>query len=161
MMNDRLHRNTQRVISAAAERGLQITVHRFPEGTRTARDAAEAIGCDVRAICKSIVVESDRGPLVVFCSGENRVDMDKVELAAQCTGVRRATADEVKSATGQPIGGTAPFGHPVPLPMLIDRDLLAVEEVWAAAGTPDTVFAIAPRVLASATGAPVADIAAA
>jgi prolyl-tRNA editing enzyme YbaK/EbsC (Cys-tRNA(Pro) deacylase) len=154
------HRSTQRVVAAASERGLEIEVRRFPEGTRTARDAARAIGCDVAAICKSIVLSTDDGPVVVFTSGANRVDMGKVEGLVGRAGVRRANADEVKSATGQSIGGTAPFGHPGSLTMLVDEDLLALQEVWAAAGTPDTVFGVAPQTLVDATGARVADVAA-
>jgi prolyl-tRNA editing enzyme YbaK/EbsC (Cys-tRNA(Pro) deacylase) len=154
-----LHRHHRRLIDAAAERGVDVAVTRFPEGTRTARDAAAAIGCEVAAICKSIVLESDDGPLVVFTSGANRVDYGKVEAALAVTGVRRADAHAARAATGYPIGGTAPFGHPAPVRLLLDRDLLGFDEVWAAAGTPDAVFPIDPRRLAEATGAPVADVA--
>lgn len=153
------HRNTKRVVAAALECGVDVEVRRFPEGTRTAQDAARAIGCDVAAICKSIVLSTDDGPVVVFTSGSNRVDMGKVEALTGRAGVRRANADEVKSATGQSIGGTAPFGHPEPLTMLIDQDFLTLDEIWAAAGTADTVFGVAPQTLVDATGARVADIA--
>lgn len=153
------NRHTQRLVEAAAERGVAVDVTRFPEGTRTAVDAAAAIGCDVAAICKSIVLGSDAGPVVVFTSGANRVDYRKVEAALGVSGVGRADADAAREATGYPIGGTAPFGHPDPVPLLIDGDLLAYDVVWAAAGTPKTVFPIDPRVLAEATGATVADVA--
>jgi prolyl-tRNA editing enzyme YbaK/EbsC (Cys-tRNA(Pro) deacylase) len=154
-----LHPNARRVIAAAAAAGVSIEVRRFPEGTRTAAAAAAAIGCPVEAIVKSIVLHADQGPLIVFTSGRNRVDYAKVEQALSVTGVRRADADEVRAATSFPIGGSAPFGHPAPVPLLMDRDLLALPEIWAAAGTPDTVFPIAPDVLREATGATVADVA--
>lgn len=157
----RLPANTHRVLAAARDAGLDIEVRRFPEGTRTARDAAAAIGCEVAAITKSIVLDSDAGPLVVFTSGANQVDYAKVEEALGISGVRRADADVARAATGYPIGGTAPFGHPAPVPLLLDRDLLEFDEVWAAAGTPDTVFALTPAQLQQTTGARVADVAAA
>ena len=153
------HRNTERVMAAARERGIDLHVQRFPDGTRTAADAARAIGCDVAAICKSIVVATDQGPVLVLTSGANRVDMSKVAAVTGRTRPRRADADEVRAATGQPIGGTAPFGHPTSLPLLVDADLMVLEEVWAAAGTPDTVFPILPSRLVAATDARVADIA--
>jgi prolyl-tRNA editing enzyme YbaK/EbsC (Cys-tRNA(Pro) deacylase) len=154
-----LHPNARRVIAAAAAQGVAVEVARFPEGTRTAADAAAAIGCPVDAIVKSIVLHADQGPLIVFTSGGNRVDYAKVEQALGVTGVRRANADEVRAATSFPIGGSAPFGHPAPLPLLLDRDLLGFPEVWAAAGTPDTVFPISPDALLASTGAEVADVA--
>lgn len=154
-----VHRNTRRVVAAAAGHGLEIEVTRFPAGTRTAADAAAAIGCDVAQIVKSIVLSSDDGPLIVFTSGRNRVDYGKVAEASGYGGVRRADAEEARAATGYPIGGTAPFGHPETVLTLMDRDLLDYPEVWAAAGTPDTVFPIAPRVLLDATDARVTDVA--
>jgi prolyl-tRNA editing enzyme YbaK/EbsC (Cys-tRNA(Pro) deacylase) len=154
-----LHPNSRRVVEAAAAVGVSVAVTRFPAGTRTAADAAAAIACEVGAIVKSIVLSSDAGPLVVLTSGGNRVAYAKVEAELGVTGVRRAAAEEARAATGYPIGGTAPVGHPEPVPMLIDRDLLAYEEVWAAAGTPDTVFPLSPDQLVAMTGAPVADVA--
>jgi prolyl-tRNA editing enzyme YbaK/EbsC (Cys-tRNA(Pro) deacylase) len=154
-----LHPNARRVIEAAAARGVTVEVTRFPEGTRTAADAAEAIGCDVAAIAKSIVLDSDDGPVLVLTSGANRVDYTKVAAATGRNGIRRADAEAARAATGYPIGGTAPFGHPSPLPILFDRDLLELAEVWAAAGTPDTVFPVAPAALRRATDAQVADVA--
>ncbi|WP_108665185.1 YbaK/EbsC family protein [Euzebya rosea] len=150
---------TARVIAAAAAEGLDIAVTTFPEGTRTAADAAAAIGCDVAAIVKSIVMHDDVGPLLVLVSGRHRVDAGKVEAELGGGVVRRATADEARAATGYAIGGTAPFGHPAPLRMLLDRDLLQFEEVWAAAGTPDTVFPLTPQQLMAATGVEPADVA--
>lgn len=154
-----LHRNSRRVMDAAAAAGLAIEIHRFPEGTRTAQDAATAIGCPVGAIAKTIVLSSSVGPLLVLTSGANRVSYNAVAHALGVSGVRRADADEARAATGYPIGGTAPWGHPQPLTILCDEDLLAYDTVWAAGGTPDTVFPIAPDELLRITGARVAGVA--
>jgi prolyl-tRNA editing enzyme YbaK/EbsC (Cys-tRNA(Pro) deacylase) len=155
-----LHRNSVRVIDAAAGHGLVLAVRHFPQGARTAEDAAHAIGCPVGAIVKSLVLGSDTGPFMVLTSGDNRVSYGKVEAATGRTGVRRCDADTVRAATSYPVGGVAPFGHPEPLPTLIDRDLLSFDEVWAAAGTPHAVFPIAPAALVAAAGATPADVAA-
>jgi Cys-tRNA(Pro) deacylase len=155
-----VHRNTERVIDAGRRAGLTVDVTRFPDGTRTAADAARAIGCELGAIVKSLVLDTDDGPVLVLTSGANRADETKVARALGRTGVHRADADSARAATGYPIGGTAPFGHPQPLPTLLDQDLLSHETIWAAAGTPDTVFPITPRDLLSTTGAQVTDIAA-
>lgn len=159
MTDEALHANTQRVIAAAAAAGLAIEVRRFPEGTRTADDAARAIGCEVAAIAKSIVLDSDSGPVLVLTSGSNRVDYDKVAAALGTAGVKRADADQARAATSFPIGGTAPWGHPAPLPVLCDEDLLTFVHVWAAGGTPDTVFEITPADLLRIAGATAADVA--
>ncbi|MEE8602419.1 YbaK/EbsC family protein [Euzebya tangerina] len=150
---------THRVIDAAAELGLELSVQRFPEGTRTAQDAADAIGCGVAAIAKSIVVASDQGAVLVLTSGANLVDFPRVEAAAGVTGVRRASAEEARAATGYAIGGTAPFGLATAMRILADRDLMLFDEVWVAAGTPDTVFPLEPRELITGAGATVADVA--
>jgi len=155
-----LHRNSRRVVEAGAAAGVEVVVVRFPGGTRTAQDAAAAIGCDVAAIVKSLVLASDRGPVLALVSGANRADYGKVAAALGLARVDRADAEAARAATGFPIGGTAPFGHPVPLPTVLDADLLALATVWAAAGTPDTVFAVPPATLLAATGAVPADIAA-
>lgn len=154
-----LHRNNVRALDAARAHGLDLDVTRFPADTRTAQDAAAAIGCDVGAIVKSLVLDSDDGPFMVMTSGANRVSYGKVEVATGRSGVRRAGADAVRAATSYPVGGVSPFGHPAPLAMVIDRDLLAYGEVWAAAGTPDSVFPVGPQALVDATGAVVADVA--
>lgn len=152
------HRNTERVLAAGREAGLAMEVLRYPEGTRTAQDAATAIGCEVGAIVKSLVLSSASGPLVVLTSGANQVDMGRVAQALGVTGVGRADADAARAATGYPIGGTPPLGHVTQVPVLFDADLLKYETVWAAAGTPDTVFAAAPADLASAAGATIQDV---
>jgi prolyl-tRNA editing enzyme YbaK/EbsC (Cys-tRNA(Pro) deacylase) len=149
---------SQRVIDAAAALGLTLEIHRFPEGTRTAADAAAAIGCHLGAIAKSIVLAADGKPVLVLTSGANRVDVDKVAAALGVENVGKADAAAAREATGYAIGGTAPFGHPQAVPMLFDEDLLNYDVVWAAGGTPDTVFPITPADLLRTTGAVIADV---
>jgi prolyl-tRNA editing enzyme YbaK/EbsC (Cys-tRNA(Pro) deacylase) len=125
----------------------------FPSGTRTAQDAAAAIGCDVAQICKSLVfrlVEGDR-PLLVITSGANRVDEEAVGALAGGR-LEKAGAAFVREHAGAAIGGVPPFGHPRPIETLVDEDLLGFAVVWAAAGTPTTVFPIAPAELVAKTG---------
>lgn len=137
-----------------------VEIRRYPAGTRTAADAAAAIGCDVAQIVKSLVFAADGEPVLVLTSGANRVDVDRVAELLGAARVTKADADLVRSATGFAIGGTPPFGHPAPLPTLVDRDLLDHEIVWAAAGTPDSVFPLAPDVVVVRSGGTVADVAA-
>jgi prolyl-tRNA editing enzyme YbaK/EbsC (Cys-tRNA(Pro) deacylase) len=150
--------STQRVLDAARERGLAIVVRHFPEGTRTAQEAARAVGTSLGQIVKSMVFVADGKPVLVLTSGPNRVDAAKVAQHLGANQVRRASADEVRAATGFAIGGVPPFGHNQPLTVLFDRDLLQFETIWAAAGTPNAVFPIEPQRLAEASGAVVADI---
>ena len=153
-----VHPSTQRVLEAARKLGLAIQVRHFPEGTRTAQEAAQAVGASLGQIAKSMVFLADGKPVLVLTSGPNRVDTAKVAQHLGASQVRRASADEVRSATGFAIGGVPPFGHIRPLTVLFDRDLLQFETVWGAAGTPNAVFAIQPQRLADASGAVVADI---
>jgi prolyl-tRNA editing enzyme YbaK/EbsC (Cys-tRNA(Pro) deacylase) len=133
-------------------------VREYPEGTRTADDAAQAIGCEAGAIVKSLVFVVDGvGPVLALTSGAHRVD--ERALGDHFGGTaRRANPEEARTATGYAIGGTPPFGHPVPVPTLCDPALLRYDEVWAAAGTPSTVFPIAPARLVELTGAAVVDV---
>ena len=147
-----------RFLEAARVLGHEVEVRRFPEGTHTAADAARAIGCDLAQIVKSLVFVADGRPLLALTSGVNRVDTQKLRALAGAASLRRANADEVRSATGFPIGGTPPFGHPEPIATLIDEDLMRHDEVWAGAGGPDAVFGIAPEELRTATGGRVADL---
>ncbi len=142
---------------AARVLGHDLDVRRFPQGTRTAGDAARAIGCDVGQIVKSLVFTADGRAVLALTSGANRVDPAALAASAGASSVRMANADEVRAATGFAIGGTPPFGHPAPLPTFLDPDLLGYGEIWAAAGTPDAVFRTTPDELLSATGATVAD----
>ena len=142
---------------AAARLGLALDVRRFPEGTRTAEAAALAVGCDVGQIVKSLVFVGDGVPFLALTSGRNRADPARLAGLLGVEHVRRADAEEARAATGFAIGGTPPFGHRRPLPVLVDRDLLGYEELWAAAGTPDAVFPIRPDQLLRASGGTVAD----
>jgi len=154
-----VHANIQRVSAHAAEHDVLIAVRRFAATTRTADDAAAQIGCDVAAIVKSLVFLADGAPLVVLCSGADRVDVEKLRIAAAAGTVRRATADEAKAATGFPIGGVAPFGHLTSCVVFADAKLLRHPTVWAAAGLPDAVFEITPDALIRASAARVAEVA--
>lgn len=142
----------------AAERGVPIAVRRFPATTRTAQDAAREIGCTVGEIVKSLVFLADGAPVVVLCSGADRVDESKLRSALGAAGVRRATADEAKAATGYAIGGVPPFAHASELRVVVDRGLEEFATVWAAAGLPDAVFPIAPADLVRLAGATEADV---
>ncbi len=147
-----MHANVQRVVEAAAIEGLDITPTEFPEGTRTAEDAANAIGCTVGQIVKSLVFTIDDEPVLALVSGSNRLDEDKLAVAFEGGEVGRADADLVKSSTGYSIGGVPPFGHTTPLRTVVDEDLLAFDEIWAAAGTPRDVFPLRPADLLRVTG---------
>jgi Cys-tRNA(Pro) deacylase len=154
-----LHRNARRVVEAASALGLAIEVHEFPDGTRTAEDAARAIGVEVGQIVKSLVFLADGAPVVALVSGSNQLDEKKLAVAAGASSTGRATAEQVREATGFPVGGVPPVGHATPLPIYVDEDLLTYGEVWAAAGTPHLNFAIAPSDLARVTGDRVRDLA--
>jgi Cys-tRNA(Pro) deacylase len=157
-VTDELPRAAEAVVAAGRSLGLKLDVREFPEGTRTAADAARAIGCQVDQIVKSLVFMADTDPVLVLTSGGNRVDVVKVGRRQGATAVRKADAAEVRAATGYAIGGTPPFGHARDLPVLVDRHLASFEEVWAAAGTPRHVFPITPADLLRATGGQIADI---
>ena len=149
-----------RFLEAARVEGLEVDVRRFPEGTKTAEDAARAVGCDVAQIVKSLVFTADDGsPLLALTSGRHRVDTVALAAAAGVPSVRRATPEEARAATGYAVGGTPPFGHPSPVRTFIDPELLRHDAVWAAAGTPDSVFAVAPDRLRALTHATEADFA--
>ena len=152
------HANIARVRARAAQQGIAIAVTRFPASTHTAQDAAREIGCSVAEIVKSLVFLADGAPVVVLCSGADRVDETKLRAALGATGVRRATADEAKFATGYAIGGVPPFAHAVDLRVVVDDGLLAFATVWAAAGLPDAVFPIAPAALVRLSNAIEADV---
>jgi prolyl-tRNA editing enzyme YbaK/EbsC (Cys-tRNA(Pro) deacylase) len=153
-----MHPNLARVTDAARAAGVEISVERFPERTRTAADAARAVGCEVGQIVKSLVFMADDRPIVALVSGANRVDLARLARATGAAVARRADGDEARAATGFAIGGVPPFGHAAQVSVLVDRDLLAYDRVWAAAGLPDAVFAITPAELVGASGGDVADI---
>lgn len=151
-------RSVERVAEALRTAGLPAEIRMFDQETRTAEQAARAVGCDVGQIVKSLVFMAADRPVLVLCSGANRVDTSR--LAALCGGpVRQATAEEAREATGFAIGGIPPLGHDRPLETLLDETLLAYPVVWAAAGSPRAVFPVEPARLAEATRATVARLA--
>ena len=140
---------------ATSETGL--AVKEFPAGTRTAVDAARAVGCEVGQIVKSLVFIAAGAPVVALVSGANKVDEKRLAVVAG-EPVHKADAETARSATGYSIGGVPPFGHATEIPVFIDRDLLGYEVVWAAAGRPDSVFEIAPQRLRELSNATVVDL---
>lgn len=164
-----MHPSAQKVADAAQELGLDVEIVEFEQTTRTAQDAADAIGqhpsgigCQVAQIVKSLLFVVDGQPVIALVSGANRLDERKL-AALRGVGrkkVKRADADTAKAATGFSIGGVPPFGHESILPVYVDQDLTGFDVAWAAAGTPYAVFAITPDDLVRASGGTVADLAA-
>ncbi len=152
--------SAQRFSQEASRRGLAIEVERFPEGTKTARQAAEAVGCEVSAIVKSLVFMVDDQPVIALVPGDRRLNPARLADATAGEKVRRADLDEVRQATGYAPGGTPPFGHSRPLTVLADTCLRRHEWVWAAAGRPDAVFRVALDDLVAAAGATWAELSA-
>ena len=140
-----------------ADSGTGVAVRRFPEGTRTAVDAARAVGCELGQIVKSLVFVAAGQPVIALVSGPNRLDEARLGALAG-EPVSKADADAVREATGYAIGGVPPFGHRTEVPVFMDRDLMAYGAVWAAAGRPDSVFEIAPERLQELSRAVVADL---
>jgi prolyl-tRNA editing enzyme YbaK/EbsC (Cys-tRNA(Pro) deacylase) len=140
-----------RVTAVLRAEGVEAEIREFPEGTRTAPEAAAAVGCEVRQICKSLVLRVGEEPLLVIASGANRVDEARF-------GATKADAAYVRETTGFAIGGVPPVGHDHAIDTVIDEDLLGYDVVWAAAGTPRAVFAIAPGALVEASGGRVARV---
>ena len=153
-----VHPNTLRVIAAAREAGLEITTRRFPEGTKTAADAAAAIGVCVGQIVKSLVFGVDSEIVMALVSGSNQLDEKKLAVAAGGAKCSRVDADAVRAATGYPIGGVPPFGHSTQLRVFVDPDLLQYDEVWAAAGTWNDNFGADPNDIVRVAGGVVADL---
>ncbi len=154
-----MHPNVVRVTDAARAAGLEIHVQRFPDGTRTAAEAAFAVGCEVAQIIKSLVFIADEAPILALVSGANRVDLAKLADVLGSATARRADGDEARAATGYAIGGVPPFGHARPITVVVDRDLLVHDRLWAAAGLPDAVFSISPDDLRRISAGTVADLA--
>lgn len=155
-MNIRLS-SVDRVRASLREAGIPVEVREFPDSTRTAAEAAAAIGTHTGQIVKSLVFLADHRPVLALMSGVNRLD---TEALSRLTGtpIHRADAEAVRGATGYAIGGVPPAGFPEPLQTYIDRDLLAYDQIWAAAGTPHHVFALSPSQLLALTGGTVADL---
>jgi prolyl-tRNA editing enzyme YbaK/EbsC (Cys-tRNA(Pro) deacylase) len=158
-MSEPLSPSAQKVQEALAKMGLSLQVVELPGSTRTAVEAAQAIGCQVGQIVKSLVFKAKRSgrPLLVAASGPNRVDERKIEaLIAEPLG--KADAEFVRQRTGFVIGGVPPVGHSEQLETFIDQDLMQYDEIWAAAGTPHAVFRLSPADLVKMTGGRVIDL---
>ena len=152
-MADKPKSSVERVRQALTAFGLDDRVVELAQTTRTAQDAAKAVGCEVGQIAKSLVFkgkESGR-PYLVIASGKNRVNEKKI-AAVVSEPVKMGDPDFVRQTTGFAIGGVAPMGHTTPLTILIDQDLGSYEVIWAAAGTPRAVFELTPDQLTAMTG---------
>jgi prolyl-tRNA editing enzyme YbaK/EbsC (Cys-tRNA(Pro) deacylase) len=159
------HKNVALVLEAAAQHSVALEVRQFPDGTRTAADAAAAVGVNVGQIVKSLIfavgespADSDARIVLAMVSGAHNLDEHKLAVAASTRSAWRVDANAVRLATGFAVGGVAPFGHPTKLDSWIDKDLLAFDEVWAAAGTPEYVFSISPITLCTITNATISDL---
>jgi len=148
-----LHPTAVRVQERLHERGLDVEVQILPKSTRTATEAAAAVGCEVGQIVKSLVFVRDEEPVMVLCAGDRRVASDRL-------GLRAATAEEARAGTGFAIGGIPPLAHDRPLETLIDESLRRFATVWCAAGTPHAVFEVDTEALIGAIpGGAVIDVA--
>ncbi len=158
-----LHAAHQRVVDAAARKGVALEIYSFPESTHTAQDAARAVGGELGQIVKSLVfvapLDGTLEPYLVLVSGANRVDLARLAAVLGHSDVRRATAQEAMDLTGFVIGGIPPIGHRRPLKVVMDPDLGRFQVVWAAAGTPNAVIKLSPATLRSLSNAMVAPIA--
>ena len=155
-----MHPSAQKVAGAARALGLTVEIVEFDETTRTAQEAANAIGCQVAQIVKSLLFVVDGQPVMALVSGANRLDERKLAAlrGAGRKKVERADADMARAVTGFSIGGVPPFGHASKMPVYVDEDLTRFDVVWAAAGTPFAVFAITPDELVRASGGAVTDL---
>ena len=149
--------SVERVRGALVAAGHPDTISVFPDGTRTAQEAAAAVGCTVAQIAKSIVLRSGERAVLVIASGANRVDLAKVATLLGAP-VKSADGRWVRDVTGFAIGGVAPVGHASPPRIFIDADLMALDPVWAAAGSPRHVFRTSAAELVRMTGGDVADV---
>lgn len=148
MIEKELSKNAKQVQSALATFGLDLVVVEFPDSTRTAQEAADAIGCSVEQIVKSLVFQRQPSgkPLLIAASGGNRVNEKRIkEILGEK--IERADAEFVREVTGIPIGGVPPLAHTQPIETIIDEDLMQYDEIWAAAGTPNAVFRLKPHEL--------------
>jgi prolyl-tRNA editing enzyme YbaK/EbsC (Cys-tRNA(Pro) deacylase) len=140
-VSDQLHPSADRVAQALRAKGVRGPFRQFQASTKTASDAAKALGCEVGAIASCLVFVLDDEPIVIIKSGAFRVDLELFASLVSGTEARRATPDEVRDATGQPIGGVSPVNWPSVLRVFIDDALTDFNQVWAACGTPNAVFA--------------------
>jgi prolyl-tRNA editing enzyme YbaK/EbsC (Cys-tRNA(Pro) deacylase) len=147
----------EKVIAAARQFGLEVEVRTLDRPTRTVAEAAAALDVASGQIAKSLVFLADGEPVVIVASGAHRVDVEQLALACDCAVISKATPEDVRASTGFAVGGVPPFGHG--LPVMVDQALLEYDEVYAAGGDGNTLFAVNPRELASATGARIVRVA--
>ena len=157
-MTDQLSARSLIVQDSLRAAGIAGKIVVLPDAASTAPLAAAALGVEVGAIANSLVFWSDAGPLLVMTSGAHRVDTAALGERIGRDGIRRATAEQVRDATGQAIGGVAPTGHPSPLNTIVDEDLAGYSEIWAAGGTPHTVFPMTFDELVALTGGTVSKV---
>ncbi|KAB2342995.1 YbaK/EbsC family protein [Actinomadura rudentiformis] len=153
-----MHPNAERVTSALRASGAAGEVIELPESAPTAQAAADQLGCEIGAIANSLIFNADGAPLLVLTSGAHRVDTARIAALIGAEKVKRATPEFVREATGQPIGGVAPVGHPAPVRTLVDVWLQKYDQVWAAGGHPHTVFPTSFDELLRITGGDPADV---
>jgi prolyl-tRNA editing enzyme YbaK/EbsC (Cys-tRNA(Pro) deacylase) len=153
-----MHPNVEIVAKALLDLGATGVIVELPDSARTAQAAADQVGCEVGAIANSLLFDADGAPLLVMTSGAHRVDTAKVAGLVGADKVRRATPEFVREATGQPIGGVAPVGHPAPVRTLVDVWLDRYDQVWAAGGHPHTVFPTSYEELLRITGGTPAEV---
>lgn len=155
-----LSKGAQKVQIALDAHGLKLEVIELAKSTRTAQDAANTLGCEVAQIAKSLIFKTsqEEKPILVIASGTNRVSEAKIANYMLESAILRADADFVKTVTGFPIGGVPPIGHAENLKTYIDEDLLRFERIWAAAGTPNSVFSLTPEQMVQITGGDVVSV---
>ncbi len=147
------------MVEAGRAIGIDVQPREFAQSTRTAAEAAAAIGVELGQIVKSLVFTVDDRPVLALVGGDRQLDEQKLAAAARGSVCRRPDAEAVRAATGFAVGGVPPFGHATAIPVFVDRGLLDYGEVWAAAGTPHVNFPVDPRRLAEATGGTITDVA--
>ncbi len=146
------HPTAEKLARRLAELGLEVEVKVLPDSTRTAAEAAEACGCELGQIVKSLVFADDEGPVMCLWAGDRQVPTAEL-------GLRRVDAQAAREATGFAVGGVPPLGHDRPLPTIVDGSLRRFDEVWCAAGTPNAVFAVpTATLLATVAGLPVSRV---
>jgi prolyl-tRNA editing enzyme YbaK/EbsC (Cys-tRNA(Pro) deacylase) len=157
-MSEHLHPRSRLVHDALRSAGIAGEIVVLPDAASTAALAAAALGIEVGAIANSLVFWSDGEPLLVMTSGAHRVETAALAQRLGRTSIQRASAEQVREATGQAIGGVAPTGHPAPLTTVVDEDLAGFAEIWAAGGTPHTVFPLTFDELVALTGGQVVSV---
>ena len=152
-----LSKNSAKVQAYLDQFGLKLEVQELSQSTCTAQDAADAVGCKLGQIVKSLVFRSGSAPLLFLVSGKNQLNLKKVSEMLNIE-LEKADADFAREQTGFPIGGVPPVAHEKPMEVFIDQDLLDYEDVWAAAGTPNAVFRIKSKDLPLITNGRTLDV---